>query len=251
LPGEQLTQPSGSSWTAGLRKQVPNAQPELAEFGVAGGPPRRAGTKYALRSGGLHPLTARQLAIRRDTADTSFQENLAAAHFTEAGTLAAPRHATALDKPVGQWLTTIRRPGGLGKDVLRVIAAPGIEAQQYLDTGGCGECARHSPRQHRADTQLGPVVSGGAGVRGVGQNHTSVGPCIAGAGRMLAGRGRASVAGTEPSGAARPGTQARGGILRRPAAKAARPRSVAVPFAATPAVFARGDGDVPAPEELP
>ncbi|MFF0049185.1 hypothetical protein [Streptomyces sp. NPDC005498] len=25
-------------------------------------------------------------------------------------------HATALDKPVGQWLTTIRRPDGLGKD---------------------------------------------------------------------------------------------------------------------------------------
>lgn len=31
-------------------------------------------------------------------------------------TLAAPRHATALDKPVGQWLTNLRRPGGLGKD---------------------------------------------------------------------------------------------------------------------------------------
>ncbi|MCX5315935.1 helicase associated domain-containing protein [Streptomyces sp. NBC_00154] len=31
-------------------------------------------------------------------------------------TLAAPRHAVALDKPVGQWLTNLRRPGGLGKD---------------------------------------------------------------------------------------------------------------------------------------
>ncbi|MFJ8390320.1 Helicase associated domain protein [Streptomyces sp. NPDC094438] len=41
-------------------------------------------------------------------------ENLAAAraYFAEAGTLAAPRHATALDRPVGQWLTNIRRPGG-------------------------------------------------------------------------------------------------------------------------------------------
>ncbi|WP_438297606.1 helicase associated domain-containing protein [Streptomyces sp. HUAS TT7] len=33
--------------------------------------------------------------------------------------LAAPRHATALDRPVGQWLTNIRRPGGLGKDADR------------------------------------------------------------------------------------------------------------------------------------
>ncbi|MFE7328167.1 helicase associated domain-containing protein [Streptomyces sp. NPDC057565] len=31
-------------------------------------------------------------------------------------TLTAPRHATALDKPVGQWLTNLRRPDGLGKD---------------------------------------------------------------------------------------------------------------------------------------
>ncbi|WP_030935696.1 helicase associated domain-containing protein, partial [Streptomyces sp. NRRL B-24720] len=53
-----------------------------------------------------------------DTADTGFAENLAAAraYYAQAGTLAAPRHATALDKPVGQWLTNLRRPGGLGKD---------------------------------------------------------------------------------------------------------------------------------------
>ncbi|TXR94521.1 helicase, partial [Streptomyces sp. col6] len=34
-------------------------------------------------------------------------------------TLAAPRHATALDKPIGQWLTNLRRPEGLGKDTDR------------------------------------------------------------------------------------------------------------------------------------
>ncbi|MCX4539059.1 helicase associated domain-containing protein, partial [Streptomyces sp. NBC_01669] len=53
-----------------------------------------------------------------DTADAQFAENLAAAraYYSEARTLAAPRHATALDKPVGQWLTNLRRPGGLGKD---------------------------------------------------------------------------------------------------------------------------------------
>ncbi|MGW2866136.1 Helicase associated domain protein [Streptomyces sp. NPDC001205] len=61
------------------------------------------------------------LGIVWDTADAQFAENLAAAraYFAEAGTLAAPRHATALDKPVGQWLTNIRRPGGLGKDPKR------------------------------------------------------------------------------------------------------------------------------------
>ncbi|WP_438297213.1 helicase associated domain-containing protein [Streptomyces sp. HUAS TT7] len=61
------------------------------------------------------------LGIVWDTADAQFAENLAAArtNFAEAGTLAAPRHATALDKPVGQWLTNIRRPGGLGKDPKR------------------------------------------------------------------------------------------------------------------------------------
>ncbi|MBT2479571.1 DEAD/DEAH box helicase [Streptomyces sp. ISL-94] len=58
------------------------------------------------------------LGIVWDTADAGFEENLGAAraYFAEHGTLAAPRHATALDRAVGQWLTNIRRPGGLGKD---------------------------------------------------------------------------------------------------------------------------------------
>lgn len=59
-----------------------------------------------------------ELGIVWDTADAGFSENLAAAraYYEQHGTLAAPRHATALDKPVGQWLTNVRRPGGLGKD---------------------------------------------------------------------------------------------------------------------------------------
>ncbi|MGY4920465.1 helicase associated domain-containing protein [Streptomyces sp. 900116325] len=59
-----------------------------------------------------------ELGMVWDTADTAFAENLAAAraYYAQAGTLAAPRHATALDKPVGQWLTNLRRAGGLGKD---------------------------------------------------------------------------------------------------------------------------------------
>ncbi|MEV7616584.1 Helicase associated domain protein [Streptomyces sp. NPDC089799] len=62
-----------------------------------------------------------ELGIVWDTADTAFEENLAAAraYYEQHGTLAAPRHAIALDKPVGQWLTNIRRPGGLGKNPAR------------------------------------------------------------------------------------------------------------------------------------
>ncbi|MFD5557776.1 Helicase associated domain protein [Streptomyces sp. NPDC127068] len=48
-------------------------------------------------------------------ADGRFQENLAAArvYFAEHWTLCAPRLASALDKPLGQWLSNLRRPGAL------------------------------------------------------------------------------------------------------------------------------------------
>ena len=48
-------------------------------------------------------------------ADERFQENLEAAraYAAEHWTLCAPRSATALDKPVGQWLSNLRRPGAL------------------------------------------------------------------------------------------------------------------------------------------
>ncbi|WP_367140603.1 MULTISPECIES: DEAD/DEAH box helicase [Streptomyces] len=48
-------------------------------------------------------------------ADERFQENLAAArvYFEEHWTLCAPRSASALGKPVGQWLSNLRRPGAL------------------------------------------------------------------------------------------------------------------------------------------
>ncbi|WP_327241173.1 helicase associated domain-containing protein [Streptomyces sp. NBC_01320] len=73
----------------------------------------RAGTMPSTRTDELE-----ELGMIWDTADTAFAENLAAAraYYAEAGTLAAPRHATALDKPVGQWLTNLRRPDGLGKN---------------------------------------------------------------------------------------------------------------------------------------
>lgn len=76
----------------------------------------RAGTMTGRRVKELE-----ELGIVWDTADAAFEENLAAAraYYADTGTLAAPRHATALDKPVGQWLTNLRRPGGLGKDPVR------------------------------------------------------------------------------------------------------------------------------------
>ncbi|MEV5982894.1 Helicase associated domain protein [Streptomyces sp. NPDC052114] len=48
-------------------------------------------------------------------ADERFQENLEAAkaYFAEHWTLCAPRSATMLDRPVGQWLSNLRRPGAL------------------------------------------------------------------------------------------------------------------------------------------
>ncbi|GAB2884989.1 DEAD/DEAH box helicase [Streptomyces mayteni] len=41
------------------------------------------------------------------------------AYHDEYGTLAAPRSATILDRPVGMLLANLRRPGGLGKDTAR------------------------------------------------------------------------------------------------------------------------------------
>ncbi|WP_328723564.1 Helicase associated domain protein [Streptomyces sp. NBC_00247] len=77
--------------------------------------------RRAYRAGqmsGEHAAELEELGIVWDTADAAFAENLAAAraYYELHGTLCAPRHATALDRAVGQWLTNIRRPGGLGKD---------------------------------------------------------------------------------------------------------------------------------------
>ncbi|MCX5309206.1 Helicase associated domain protein [Streptomyces sp. NBC_00160] len=73
----------------------------------------RAGTMTGKRAAELE-----ELGIVWDTADTGFETNLAAARAYHElhGTLAAPRGATILDIQIGQWLTNVRRPGGLGKD---------------------------------------------------------------------------------------------------------------------------------------
>ncbi|MFJ7264983.1 Helicase associated domain protein [Streptomyces globosus] len=80
--------------------------------------------RRAFRAGQMSGERAAELeglGIVWDTADAGFAENLAAARAYHRlhGTLAAPRGAAILDVAVGQWLTNVRRPGGLGKDPAR------------------------------------------------------------------------------------------------------------------------------------
>ncbi|MGW7731065.1 helicase associated domain-containing protein, partial [Streptomyces canus] len=56
-----------------------------------------------------------QLGMVWSLADERFQENLEAAkaYYEQHWTLCAPRSATMLDRPVGQWLSNLRRAGAL------------------------------------------------------------------------------------------------------------------------------------------
>lgn len=56
-----------------------------------------------------------QLGMVWSLADERFQENLEAAkaYYEDHWTICAPRSAVALDKPVGQWLSNLRRAGAL------------------------------------------------------------------------------------------------------------------------------------------
>ncbi|MFF4433834.1 Helicase associated domain protein [Streptomyces sp. NPDC001513] len=73
----------------------------------------RAGSMSGERAAELE-----ELGIVWDTADAGFETNLGAAraYYELHGTLAAPRGAAVLDVAIGQYLTNIRRPGGLGKE---------------------------------------------------------------------------------------------------------------------------------------
>ncbi|MFD4764423.1 Helicase associated domain protein [Streptomyces sp. NPDC058439] len=64
---------------------------------------------------GLRAKRLEKLGMVWSLADERFQENLEAAkaYYEEHWTLCAPRPATALDRPVGQWLSNLRRPGAL------------------------------------------------------------------------------------------------------------------------------------------
>ncbi|MFF8019501.1 Helicase associated domain protein [Streptomyces sp. NPDC007929] len=56
-----------------------------------------------------------RLGMVWSVADERFQENLEAAkaYYEQHWSLCAPRSAVALDRPVGQWLSNLRRPGAL------------------------------------------------------------------------------------------------------------------------------------------
>ncbi|MER5204849.1 Helicase associated domain protein [Streptomyces sp. NPDC002825] len=64
---------------------------------------------------GLRARRLEELGMVWSVADERFQENLAAArvYYGEYWTLCAPRTATVLDRPIGQWLANLRRPGAL------------------------------------------------------------------------------------------------------------------------------------------
>ncbi len=64
---------------------------------------------------GLRARRLEKLGMVWSLADERFQENLQAAkaYHEEHWTLCAPRTATALDRPIGQWLSNLRRPGAL------------------------------------------------------------------------------------------------------------------------------------------
>ncbi|EGX54879.1 helicase [Streptomyces zinciresistens K42] len=74
--------------------------------------------RRAYQAGQLSGLRARRLeklGMVWSVADEKFQENLEAAKAYYEGhwTLCAPRSAVALSRPVGQWLSNLRRPGAL------------------------------------------------------------------------------------------------------------------------------------------
>ncbi|MFF2523542.1 helicase associated domain-containing protein [Streptomyces liangshanensis] len=64
---------------------------------------------------GVRARRLEKLGMVWSLADERFQENLEAAkaYYDEHWALCAPRSATMLDRPVGQWLSNLRRPGAL------------------------------------------------------------------------------------------------------------------------------------------
>ncbi|CAM5554612.1 Helicase-associated domain-containing protein OS=Streptomyces fumanus OX=67302 GN=GCM10018772_61390 PE=4 SV=1 [Streptomyces fumanus] len=74
-----------------------------------------AGQMNGRRAARLEKLGMAPLGMAWTAADARFQENLAAArvYYADHWTLCAPRSAATLDKPIGQWLSNLRRPGAL------------------------------------------------------------------------------------------------------------------------------------------
>nr|WP_308380154.1 helicase associated domain-containing protein [Streptomyces sp. ISL-43] len=102
-------------------------------------------------------------------ADERFQENLAAAraYHDQHWTLCAPRTATALDKPIGQVLSNLRRPGALDKHPERTAALAAIDPD--WNPAWSPEWQRHyaAARELLADEDVLPHVEPGVTVHGM------------------------------------------------------------------------------------
>jgi superfamily II DNA or RNA helicase len=79
---------------------------------------------------GLRAARLEKLGMVWSLADERFQENLEAAkaYYEQHWTLCAPRSATALDRPVGQWLSNLRRPGALDGHPEWKVALEAVDA---------------------------------------------------------------------------------------------------------------------------
>ncbi|MFI2764829.1 helicase associated domain-containing protein [Streptomyces echinatus] len=127
-----LLEPEHANWKAGHRAAaayrqrtghlaVPYEHRELMPNGHSFPLGRwLADQRRAFQAGGLATQRAEDLdalGMVWDPTEAAWEENLAAAraYYAQTGTLAAPVTATALDKPVGQWLANCRKEGGLGK----------------------------------------------------------------------------------------------------------------------------------------
>jgi hypothetical protein len=86
-------------------------------------------TYAASQMTGLRVKQLDGLGMIWDAGQYTWAENLAAAraYFTDHQTLAAPRSATALDRPIGQWLSNQRRPGTLDQYPERAAALAEID----------------------------------------------------------------------------------------------------------------------------
>ncbi|MFD3678576.1 helicase associated domain-containing protein [Streptomyces sp. NPDC058613] len=92
---------------------------------------------------GLRAQRLEKLGMVWNPADERFQENLEAAkaYYEQHWTLCAPRSATMLDRPVGQWLSNLRRAGALEGHPEWRTALEGVD--EHWDPAWPAEWQRH------------------------------------------------------------------------------------------------------------
>jgi len=112
-------------------------------------------TYAAGQMSGLRVTQLEEVGMIWDAGEYAWAENLAAAraYFADHQTLAAPRSATALDRPVGQWLSNQRRPGALADQPERQAALAAIDPD--WNPGWPLEWQRHYAGVRECLTELG------------------------------------------------------------------------------------------------